>query len=87
MRLGGCLEKSLTALTSFSSLLLRLLRSDTLTDLLRIVQHHGRALARHSRNEIIAAAGLYKLTGGVVAPAMNIVVQSAYALPDVPDSR
>ena len=71
----------------FHPLVLRLLCSNPLANLFGVVQHHGRALTRNSCNQIIATACLDKLTGGVVAPAMDIVVQSADALSDVPDSR
>ncbi len=69
------------------ALLLRLKRPGLLAHLFGVVQNHGRALARHRGHEVIASARLHELTGCVVAPAMDIVVESADTLPNVPDGR
>jgi hypothetical protein len=47
-----------------------------------LVLYHCRALPRHRSHQIIAATRLYELTGSVVAPAMDIEVQSVNALAD-----
>lgn len=46
---------------------------DSLTELLGVAQDHRGALTRHGRNQVVAAARLNRLTGRVVAPAMDIV--------------
>lgn len=55
---------------------LRLNGPDALAHLLGVVLYHGRALAGHCGDKIIAATSLQKFTGGVVAPTVDIEVQA-----------
>ena len=72
----------LVGLRSLRPLVLRLNGSDFLTNLFRIMQNHCRTLSGDRGNEVISAAGLYELTGRVVTPGVNIVVQGPDPLPE-----
>ena len=61
--------------------------SDLLPNLFRVVHYHRRALLSHGRDKVVATTCLEKLAGGIVAPAMYIVVQRPDTLPDLHDGR
>ena len=78
-RLNICLN----ILFLFCSHFLRSNGSDFLTNLARIVLDHGRTLPRHGSDQIVFTARLKQLSCGVIAPTVNVVVESTDFRPDV----